>query len=170
MISGTAYDHLQGKLDMPLEFAGEQRVKNIERLVRAYRVRMDGTAPSAREAAVPRRRMPRRWWASAAAAAVLLVAGGSAAWVVLRREPVRALPLPDKPSVAVLPFDNLSNNPQWDRLAGGISEDVITDLSMSRDLFVISRNSTAAYGGKAVDPRQVGYDLGVQYVLEGSYQ
>jgi TolB-like protein/class 3 adenylate cyclase len=166
--SRTVYDHVRNKLALDLEPLGEHRVKNIAQPVTVYRVRLD-TAPAAREAAVPRRWVPRRWWASAAAA-VLLVVGGSAAWVVLRREPVRALPLPDKPSVAVLPFDNLTDDPGWDRLAGGITEDVITDLSMSRDLFVIARNSTAAYGGKAVDPRQVGHDLGVQYVLEGSFQ
>jgi TolB-like protein len=80
------------------------------------------------------------------------------------------LPLPDKPSIAVLPFDNLSGDPQQERLAGGLTEDIITDLSRFRELFVIARNSTEVYKGKPVDVRQVARDLGVQYVLEGSLQ
>jgi TolB-like protein len=81
-----------------------------------------------------------------------------------------ALPLPDKPSIAVLPFENLSGDPKQERLAGGITEDVITDLSRFRELFVIARNSTEAYKGRPVDIRQVARELGVQYVLEGSLQ
>src|SRR5262249_49635078 len=74
----------------------------------------------------------------------------------------------DKPSIAVLPFNDLSSDPKWQRLADAVTEDVITDLSQSRDLFVIARNSTDVYKGKAVDVRDVGHDLGVKYVLEGS--
>jgi TolB-like protein/Flp pilus assembly protein TadD len=81
-----------------------------------------------------------------------------------------ALPLPDRPSIAVLPFDNLSGDPKQERLAGGLTEDVITDLSRFRELFVIARNSTEVYKGKPVDVREVARDLGVQYVLEGSLQ
>jgi adenylate cyclase len=81
-----------------------------------------------------------------------------------------ALPLPDKPSIPMLPFENLSGDPQQERLAGGLTEDVITDLSRFREVFVIARNSTEVYKGKAVDVRQVARDLGVQYVLEGSLQ
>jgi TolB-like protein/Flp pilus assembly protein TadD len=78
--------------------------------------------------------------------------------------------LPDKPSIAVLPFENLSGDPRQERLAGGLTEDVITDLSRFRELFVIARNSTEVYKGEPVDVRQVARDLGVQYVLEGSLQ
>jgi TolB-like protein len=81
-----------------------------------------------------------------------------------------ALPLPDKPLIAVLPFENLSGDPKQERLAGGLTEDVITDLSRFRELFVIARNSTEVYKGKPVDVRQVARELGVQYVLEGSLQ
>src|SRR5262245_20959150 len=76
--------------------------------------------------------------------------------------------LPDKSSVAVLPFDNIGTDPKWDRLADGMTEDIITDLSHSRDLFVIARNSTEGYKGKPIDIRQIGRDLNVKYVLEGS--
>ena len=78
--------------------------------------------------------------------------------------------MPDKPSIAVLPFDNLSGDPQHERLADGITEDIITDLSRFRELFVIARNSTFVYKDKPVDVRQVARELGVQYVLEGSLQ
>ena len=76
--------------------------------------------------------------------------------------------LPDEPSIAVLPFDNLGNDPKWDRLADGMTEDIITDLSHSKDLIVIARNSTEVYKGKPVDIRQIGRDLNVKYVVEGS--
>jgi adenylate cyclase len=79
-----------------------------------------------------------------------------------------ALPLPDKPSIAVLPFVNMSGDPEQEYFAGGIGEDVITLLSKSRGLFVIARNSTFTYKGQAIDVKQVGRELGVRYVLEGS--
>ena len=79
-------------------------------------------------------------------------------------------PLPEKASIAVLPFANIGNDPKWDRFADGITEDIVIDLSHSKDLFVVARNSTEAYGGKPADVRDVGRDLGVRYVLEGSIQ
>jgi adenylate cyclase len=116
-------------------------------------------------------------------ALVLLVAlGGGGAWYELRpvseavvtragATPAKPmLPLPDKPSIAVLPIENLSGDPKQERLASGLTEDVITDLSRFRELFVIARNSTEVYKGKPVDVRQVGRELGVRYVLEGSLQ
>jgi adenylate cyclase len=81
-----------------------------------------------------------------------------------------ALPLPDKPSIAVLPFNNLSGEERYTRLADGITEDIITDLSRFRELFVIASNSTFAYKDKSRDVRQIARELGVQYVLEGSLQ
>jgi TolB-like protein len=80
------------------------------------------------------------------------------------------LPLPDKPSIAVLPFENLSGDPKQERLADGITEDIITDLSRFRELFVIARNSTFVYKDRPTDVRQIALELGVQYVLEGSLQ
>jgi TolB-like protein/class 3 adenylate cyclase len=82
--------------------------------------------------------------------------------------PPTALPLPDKPSIAVLPFQNMSGDPEQEYFADGIVEDVITGLSRNRGLFVIARNSSFAYKGKSPDIRQVGRELGVRYVLEGS--
>ena len=164
LVSGTAYDHLQGKLDLPLEFAGEQQVKNIARPVRTYRVRLDGMRPRRRPASPA---PPRLAAAGRGRRCSLLVAGrrrgsgGSG-----RSEPALA----GQPSIAVLPFDNLGGDEATGRLADGITEDIITDLSRFRDFDVIARNSTAVYKGKPVDVRQVGRELDVRYVLEGSIQ
>ena len=83
----------------------------------------------------------------------------------LRHDP---LPLPDKPSIAVLPFQNMSGDPEQEYFADGMVEDIITGLSRFKSLFVIARNSSFTYKGKPVDIRQVGRELGVRYVLEGS--
>lgn len=168
LVSGTAYDHLAGKLDLPIEFVGEQRVKNIERLVRVYRVRLDGVAR-------PRRRASwsGRAWALAAAMALLLAAAGMGLWWHAGGDlPLSspAPPLPDRPSVAVLPFANMSGDPAQDYFSDGITEDVITALARFEGLFVIARNSSFAYKGRPVDVREVGRELGVRYVLEGSVQ
>src|SRR5207244_10151473 len=80
----------------------------------------------------------------------------------------KPLVLPDKPSIAVLPFQNLSGDPEQDYFADGLVEDIITGLSRIRWLFVIARNSSFTYKGRAVDVKQVGRELGVRYVLEGS--
>ena len=79
-------------------------------------------------------------------------------------------PQPERASIAVLPFENIGKEPQWDRLVDGLTEDIITDLSHSKDLFVVARNSTEVYRGKSADVRDIGRDLGVRYVLEGSIQ
>lgn len=81
---------------------------------------------------------------------------------------VKALPLPDRPSIAVLPFDNMSNDPDQEFFADGLAEDIITELSRERELFVIARNSSFAYKGQSPDIRQIAKELGVHYVLEGS--
>ena len=90
----------------------------------------------------------------------------SGQYVVLRPAP----PFPDKPSIAVLPFDNLSGDSKQDYFAEGITESVITELSRFRNLFVIARNSTFGYQDKPMTTKQVSEELGVQYVLEGSVQ
>ena len=82
--------------------------------------------------------------------------------------PMPALALPDKPSIAVLPFANLSGDPEQEYFADGVVEDITTKLSRFKELFVTARNSAFSYKGKSPDPRQVGRELGVRYVLEGS--
>jgi TolB-like protein len=124
-VSGRVREDAHGKLEITFEDAGEQRLKNIERPVRVYRVRASDGRPA----------------------------------------PVA---LPDKPSIAVLPFQNMSGDPEQDYFADGIVEDIITALSRYQSLFVIARNSSFTYKGRAVDVKQVGRELGVRYVLEGS--
>ena len=123
--------------------------------------------------AQPERRKQR--WIVVGAMALLVIVGGGLAWFqpwVLREEPASiermAFPLPEKPSIAVLPFTNMSGDPEQEYFADGITEDLITDLSKISGLFVIARNSTFAYKGKSPDVRQVARELGVKYVLEGS--
>ncbi len=113
--------------------------------------------------------------ALAAAAIVLIGVAGAATWLRPWEptvEPVSlermAFPLPDKPSIAVLPFDNLSANPEEGYFADGLTDDLITDLSKVSGLFVIARNSVFIYKDQAVDIREVARELGVRYVLEGS--
>lgn len=104
-------------------------------------------------------------WMAATALALLLLLGGIWAW----RSPSHLISPPiQKSSVAVLPFTNIGGDPKWDRFASGLTEDIITDLAHSKDLFVIARNSTEIY--KGADVTKVGRDLGVRYVLEGSIQ
>ena len=97
---------------------------------------------------------------------VLIVLAGFGAWRWLNP----SASLSERASIAVLPFENFGNDPKWDRFADGMTEDIVTDLSHSRDLFVVARNSTEVYRGKPADVRSVGRDLGVRYVLEGSIQ
>ena len=167
-LSGTAYDQIEGKLPFGYEFKGEHSVKNITRPVRVYRLHLD---PSA--APGPRARARSRLLKPVAAAVAILVLLGAAGWVGWRwlRPPESAgLPLPDRPSVAVLPFSNLSQDPSQEYFSDGVTEDLITGLSKVSGLFVIARNSVFTYKGKAVKVRDVGRDLGVRYVLEGGVQ
>ena len=177
LISGTAFDQVERKLDFEFEFLGEQQVKNIEKPVRLYRV-----GPRARAAirTVPAKRKRHVEWRrlTVAAMALILVAGGVALWKVLgdgSGPPIEVaskarmvLPLPDKPSVAVLPFTNMSDEAGQENFTDGMTDDLITDLSKVSGLFVISRNSTFVYKGKAVKISQVAEEMGVRYVLEGS--
>ena len=118
--------------------------------------------PSARDGT--RRLLPkRRWMALAAGAAALAVLAGIYLWPVARLGS-------DRPAIAVLPFENINGDEKWDRLADGLTEDIITDLARFREVPVIARTSTEAYRGKARDVREIGKALGVGYVLEGSLQ
>ena len=102
---------------------------------------------------------------------VVLLLGGEAAIVLgMRWQQSASTAVNNSSSIAVLPFENIGDDPKWERFADGITEDIITDLSHSKALSVIARNSTEVYKGEAIDIRQVGRDLGVKYVLEGSIQ
>jgi adenylate cyclase len=175
-ISGTAFDQIGKKLPVGYEYLGEQTVKNIEKPVRVYRVLME---PEAVGRVIGQERPRPRFSRNAVMAAVvalLLVAVALTVWNFYFRAPriepasveKMAFPLPDKPSIAVLPFVNMSDDPKQEFFSDGITEEIITALSKVPHLFVIARNSTFAYKGKPVNVRKVSEELGVRYVLEGS--
>jgi len=139
-VSGTALEQIRGKTNFTFDDLGEKRLKNIERPVQLYAVRGATSAATTTTAAIS----------------------------IMPHDNNKPLPLPDKPSIAVLPFQNMSADPEQEYFADGMVEDIITGLSRSKLLFVIARNSTFTYKGKAVAVRQVGRELGVRYVLEGS--
>jgi adenylate cyclase len=169
-IARNVHSQVKDKLAFRFEPAGRHRVKNIAEPIEVWRVAPGEVAP----------RSPGRGWqrphrAVAVAAAILLLvvaAGAGGWWWHQARSPATTAgpPLPDKPSVAVLPFDNLSGDPGQEYFSDGVTEDVITALSRFGDLFVVARNSVMPYKGKPADVRQVGRELGVRYVLEGSMQ
>jgi TolB-like protein/class 3 adenylate cyclase/tetratricopeptide (TPR) repeat protein len=161
LVSGTAYDQMKGKLGIPLDFAGAQQVKNIAEPVRTYSVRLEGLKPGWRLTA----RRYRRLLPVAIAALIALVLASGAIWWMSPVEKGWT-----KASIAVLPFDSYGGDEATGRLASGITEDIITDLARFPDFTVIARNSTAVYSGKPVDVRQIGKDLNVRYILEGSVQ
>jgi TolB-like protein len=175
-ISKTAFDHIESKLPYGYEFLGNQTVKNISKPVEAYRVLMEPRVTVAEkpeeEKPAPIRRKPMM----IGAISVIVVAIALVIWqfYMHRRsiEPASvekmAYPLPDKPSIAVLPFNNLSDDPAQEYFCDGMTEDLITDLSKITSIFVIARNSTFAYKGKTAKIRDVAEELGVRYVLEGS--
>src|SRR5438552_2038909 len=129
-ISGPVRDHIGNRLDLAFEDMGEQTLKNIERPIRVYRVRLD--TPGARYQKVAQHEHG------------------------------------EKPAIAVLPFNNMSGDPEQEYFSDGITEDIITDLSKVSGLLVIARNTAFTYKGKAVKVQQVGHELGVSFILEGS--
>ncbi|MEE8481074.1 MAG: adenylate/guanylate cyclase domain-containing protein [Desulfobacterales bacterium] len=173
-ITRTAYDHVKKKLNLGYEYLGEHTVKNIAEPVRVYRVLMD--PEDAGKLIGEKRVEPKRGQkaALAVAVAVLLVIGGLLIWraasppIEVASVEKMAFPLPDKPSIAVLPFDNLSEDPKQEYFSDGLTEEIISALSSVPKLFVIARNSTFTYKGKPVKVQQVSEELGVRYVLEGS--
>ena len=175
-ISRTAFDQVKNKLNLGYENLGEHSVKNIAEPVRVYKVLMKPEYAGkviGEKAPKPKHRQ----WA-AIVIGFIIVVGALAVWHFYFRPPPiepasmekMAFPLPDKPSIAVLPFDNMSGDVEQDYLADGISENIISALSRISQLFVIARNSTFTYKGKPVKVQQVSEELGVRYVLEGSIQ
>jgi adenylate cyclase len=163
MVSEDVHKYVEGKLDVGLEDAGEHDVKNIRRPVRAYRILSEG------EAAAPKSRRP---MILAGLVGALVVVVGLVGWqyfgsAIFSPLDDPGLAVADGPSIAVLPFDNMSDDPEHEYFADGLTEELITALSRFQDMKVIARHSTLGYKG-AVDVRAVATDLGVRYVVEGS--
>jgi TolB-like protein/class 3 adenylate cyclase len=130
-ITASVFEQVVGKLDLVFDDLGELQVKNIQRPVRVYRVRLE-IAPSAAQGLF------------------------------------RGVAVAARPSIAVLPFQDMSAEKDQEYFADGVAEDIITGLSRSHAFFVIARNSSFTYKGRSVDVKQVAGELGVRYVLEGS--
>jgi adenylate cyclase len=138
VVSRTVHEAVTGRVKAAFEDLGNLELKNIERPIQAFRVTWQAVD----------------WPVSEAAPTTTPIAGPP--------------PLPDKPSIAVLPFQNMSGDPEQEYFVDGLVEEIITGLSRSKAIFVIARNSSFTYKGRAVDVRQIGRELGVRYVLEGS--
>ena len=175
-LSEDAYRQVRARLDLKVSDLGMTPLKNIVEPMRIYSLEVGAPAeqrpasPPAAEAAKPAP-MKRGWGAAplAAGVATLLMLAAAGAWITIggrgssRAEPTHL-------SIVVLPFANLSGDPSQDYFADGVSENLTDGLSRIRDSFVIARNTAFAYKGESVEPKQVGKDLGVRYVLQGSVQ
>jgi TolB-like protein/class 3 adenylate cyclase len=173
-LSRAARDQVRDKLDIVLEDMGEVEVKNIARPIRAFRILLDAEPATTPGPDIAGKISAKRWVA-AAAVLIVLVGGGLWWWQAQPdfepADPAKmAFALPEEPSIAVLPFDNLSGDPEQEYLSDGLTENIISVLSSVPNLFVIARNSTFTYKGKPVKVQQVAQELGVRYVLEGSVQ
>src|SRR5204862_3038140 len=192
-ISRTVRDHIGDRLPYALEDIGEQSVKNIAQPVHAYALSAAAVA-SLPEVTIPlpsigkKRRSNSSWLAALAACMIAVIAIGAAAWwgwpgrtlstvsapatvaTGAQKPPADELKSPARLSIVVLPFANLSNDPEQQYFADGITENVTTDLSRIAHSFVMSRNTAFTYRNKPVDTKQLGRALGVRYVLEGSVQ
>ena len=176
-IAMSVYNQIKKKLVLDYEDLGEHTAKNISEPIRVYRVPLGREAAAVRVGAVKKAKLRRWQWATLAVAMVIIIVVGALViqYYVLRPAPIEpaslesmAVPLPDKPSIAVLPFDNISGDPEQEYFSDGMTDDIITDLSKISDLFVVARNSVFKYKGQPVDVNKVGRELGVRYVLEGS--
>jgi len=187
IVSDSVRGAVKSRVAAVFDDRGMQAVKNIADPIRAFSVRLDGAPQSpARAAANPMRWLLHPAGLVSAAGVALLIVVAAALWLRSGTAPpatetipgmattpgtaTAALSAPGKPSIAVLPFDNMSGDAEQAYFADGITEDLITDLSKVSGLFVIARNSTFAYKGKSRDIREIGKALGVRYVLEGSVQ
>ena len=178
-ISGTAFDNIRNKLDCGYQFSGEHAVKNIANPVRVYKIL---TNPECAGKVMGEKRflgwMSRKVAISIIMALAIVTGGLTTYYIYLYRsgriEPASvakmAFPLPDKPSIVVLPFVNLSEDSKQDYFIDGLTLDIIASLSKIRDLFVIARDSALVYKGKPTSVKQIAEDLGVRYVLAGSYR
>ena len=174
-VSRTVFDHVKGKVEVGFEDLGAQTVKNIPEPVQTFKVMLDSPTTEPVIVAAPRAKRTVRWPVVAGSLVFLVIVSGALLWLRPwegRLEPasgeVIALALPDRPSIAVLPFTNMSDDPNQEYFVDGMTEDLITDLAKIESLFVIARNTVFTYKGKSVVVPDVARELGVRYVLEGS--
>jgi len=176
-ISRTVYNHMQKKVNLGYEYKGEHQVKNIAQPVHVYKIL---TAPEHAGQLLGEPKVPKRLSKQSYISifVVLALVVSAAIWHFYpRATEIEAAsvekmvhPLPDKPSIAVLPLENLSNDPEQDYIAVGLTDNITTALTQVPDMFVIAKNSANTYKGKSVKIKQVSEELGVRYVLNGSVQ
>ena len=178
-ITSAIHEALPNRMPFSIEGLGEQALKGFEEQVRVYRVQLStGESVPPPQQKSNWQESPKNWPRMAVVVVVvMLVAAGIGYWSkgsLPQEQPVllesKAFPLPDKPSIAVLAFDNLSGDPGQEYLSDGISENIITGLSQFPELFVIARKSSFSYKGRAVKAQEIASELGVQYIIEGSVQ
>jgi len=174
-ISRNAYSHVRDKLELGYEYLGEHSVKNIKRPVRVYKVLMNPEDAGKLIGDKPKPVVKIWIWATIVVAAVVITSIVILVYQNVSKpdfEPASvkkmAYPLPEKPSIAVLAFDNMTGEKTQEYFSDGLSEEIITALASVPELFVIARNSSFIYKGKPVKIQQISEELGVRYVLEGS--
>jgi adenylate cyclase len=176
-ISRNAYDHIKEKLSFGYEYLGEHEVKNIKEPVRVYKVLMAPEDVGKLIGEKPKAAVAKWIWPTVVAAVIVLTlisyqlyqAQVTPEYEIASIDKM-AFPLPEEPSIAVLPFTNMTGDPEQDYLSDGFTEHIITSLSKVPYIFVIARNSTFSYKGKSVKIQQIAEELSVQYVLKGSLQ
>ncbi len=177
-ISKTAFDHIESKLPYGYDFIGDQTVKNIAKPIGAYRVLMEPRVTVSGKPIEKKSSGKRRMPILVGAVTLIVLALAVGIWQFYARLPTiepasedkMAYPLPDKPSIAVLPFVNLSADPEQEYFADAIGENITTELSRFEHLFVIARHSAFVYKGSKKKTNQISQELGVRYLLEGSVQ
>ena len=182
-ISRNIYNHIKKKVDFEYEYIGEHTVKNIFDPVRVYRVLMDskdaGKLINEKPDPLVKKNLRKKWLRIVASVVLILsavLAGVYWKYIYLPAptdiDPDRKMEfkLSDGPSIAVLPFVNMSKDPEQEYLCDGITENLISVLAQVPQVLVIARNSTFAYKDKSIDVRQIGQELGARYVVEGSIQ
>ena len=176
-VSGSAYDQIENKFAFGCEYLGEQTVKNISTPIRVYRLTSDHDASGCTVGRQDGKSSNRPIF-MVMLGLLIFAGGGFGVWAIYQNrttQPVEpaaveqaAYPLPDMPSIAVLPFNNMSGDPGKEYISDGFTEEIITALSKTPKLFVIARNSSFTYKGRSLSIPAIGKELGVRFVLEGS--
>jgi adenylate cyclase len=178
-VSRSAYDQVKGKLELGFDYIGEHDAKNITEPIRVYKVLLDEAY--AGELITQKYKSSKLKWFFVSFAAFCVIGVGILGGLYWRYlylptptnidpENKMTFDLPQGPSIAVLPFVNMSGDPKQEFFCDGITENIISALSQAPKLFVISRNSTFAYKGRSIKIQEIGHELGVKYVIEGSVQ
>jgi TolB-like protein/class 3 adenylate cyclase/Tfp pilus assembly protein PilF len=175
-ISRGVYEHVEGKLDIGFADLGPHTVKNIRKPVRVFKILLRSDDNGKSVGTTTAKGLNRRLKIAAIIAVVAIIVG-VVIWHLQTMPKFEAAsidrmayPLPDKPSVVVLPFETYSDDSKLNFFASGLTEDLTASLSKAPDLFVISRNSAATYKGRPIEVKKVAEELGIQYLLEGSVQ